>query len=74
MLKVVYEEKVPIAVVVYDGTDIPEDTIKDLKAHNVTVVYRQISITPDIAKKAEKAGVDILVATGMDEGGYSPRS
>ena len=72
MLKVVYEEKVPIAVVVYDGTDIPEDTIKDLKAHNVTVVYRQISITPDIAKKAEKAGADILVATGMDEGGTLP--
>ena len=72
MLKVVYEEKVPIAVVVYDGTDIPEDTIKDLKAHNVTVVYRQISISPDIAKKAEKAGADILVATGMDEGGTLP--
>jgi len=72
MLKVVYEEKVPVAVVVHDGTEIAEDIIKDLKAHNVIVVYRQISITPEIAKKAEKAGADIIVATGMDEGGTLP--
>ena len=64
MLKVVYEEKVPVAVVVHDDRDMAEDIIKELKSHNVTVVYRQISITPDIAKKAEKAGVDIIVATG----------
>ena len=75
LLKVVYEEKVPVAVVVYDGEDIPENVeniVKDLKAHDVTVVYRQISITPDIAIKAEKAGADIIVATGMDEGGTLP--
>ena len=72
MLKVVYEEKVPVAVVVHDGQDIAEDIIKELKAHGVTVVYRQISVTPDIAKKAEKAGADIIVATGMDEGGTLP--
>ena len=72
MLKVVYEEKVPVAVVVHDGSEIAEDTIKELKANNVTVVYRQISISPDNAKKAEKAGADIIVATGMDEGGTLP--
>ena len=72
MLKVVYEEKVPVAVVVYDSQEIAEDTIKDLKAHGVTVVYRQITITPEIAKKAEQAGADIIVATGMDEGGTLP--
>ena len=72
MLKVVYEEKVPVAVVVHDGQEIAEDIIKELKAHNVTVVYRQISVTPDIARKAEKAGADIIVATGMDEGGTLP--
>ena len=38
----------------------------------MTVVYRQISVTPDIARKAEKAGADIIVATGMDEGGTLP--
>ena len=72
MLKVVYEEKVPVAIVVHDGQDIAEDLVKELKAHDVTVVYRQISITPDIARKAEKAGADIIVATGMDEGGTLP--
>ena len=72
MLKVVYEEKVPVAVVVHDSQEVAEDTIKELKAHGVTVVYRQISITPDIARKAEKAGADIIVATGMDEGGTLP--
>ena len=72
MLKVVYEEKVPVAVVVHDGPEIAEDIIKELKAHDVTIVYRQITVTPDNAIKAEKAGVDILVATGMDEGGTLP--
>ena len=72
MLKVVYEEKVPVAVVVIDSQEIAEDTIKDLKAHGVTVVYRQITITPEIAKKAEQSGADIIVATGMDEGGTLP--
>ena len=72
MLKVVYEEKVPVAVVVHMGPDAAEDIITELKAHGVTVVFRHISITPDLAIKAEKAGADIIVATGMDEGGTLP--
>ena len=72
MLKVVYEEKVPVAVVVHMGPDAAEDIITELKAHGVTVVFRHISITPDLARKAEKAGADIIVATGMDEGGTLP--
>ena len=72
MLKVVYEEKVPVGIVAHDGPEPAEDIIKELKSHGVTVVYRQITITPDIAKKAEKAGADIIVATGMDEGGTLP--
>ena len=72
MLKVLYEEKVPVAVVVHFGPDAAEDLIKELKAHGVTVVIRYISITPDLAKKAEKVGADIIVATGMDEGGTLP--
>ena len=72
ILKVVYEEKVPVAVVAHDAPEIAEDIIKELKSHEITVVYRQISITPEIAKKAEKAGADIIVATGMDEGGTLP--
>ena len=72
LLKVVYEEKVPVSIVVHDGPEPAEDIITELKSHGVTVVYRQITISPDIAKKAEKAGADIIVATGMDEGGTLP--
>ena len=72
MEKVVYEEKVPVAVVVHDGPDVAEDIITEMKAHGVTVVFRHISITPELARKAEKAGADIIVATGMDEGGTLP--
>ena len=72
MLKVVYEEKVPVAVVAQDSPDIAEDIIKELKAHGITVVYRHLNFTPDLARKAEKAGADIIVATGMDEGGTLP--
>jgi len=72
MLKVVYEEKVPVAVVAQDSPDIAEDIIKELKAHGVTVVYRHLNFTPELARRAEKAGADIIVATGMDEGGTLP--
>ena len=43
-----------------------------MKAHNVTVLYRHLNMTPDLAQKAEKAGADIIVATGMDEVGTLP--
>ena len=39
-----------------------------MKAHNVTVLYRHLNMTPEIAQKAEKAGVYIIVSTGMGEG------
>ena len=72
MLKVLFEYKVPVAVIYHDVPEITEDLIKDLKAHGVTVVYRHLNYTPDLARKAEKAGVDIIVATGMDERGILP--
>ena len=72
MLKVLYEEKVPVAMVYYDAPEIAEEIIKDLKSHNVIVLYRHLNITPSIAQKAEKAGADIIIATGMDEGGTLP--
>ena len=72
MLKVLFEYKVPVAVIYHDVPEITEDLIKDLKAHDVTVVYRHLNYIPDLARKAEKAGADIIVATGMDEGGTLP--
>ena len=58
LLNVVYEEKVPVAVIYHDNPDIAEDIIKDLKAHGVTVVYRHLNFNPDFTRKAEKAGAD----------------
>ena len=72
MLKVVFEEKVTITVIYHDAPEISEDLIKDIKAHGVTIVYRELNYSPDLARKAEKAGVDIIVATGMDERGILP--
>ena len=48
-------------MVAHDGPEIAEDIIKDLKAHNVTVLYRHLNNTPDFAKKAEKAGQILLL-------------
>ena len=52
MLKVVYEEKVPVTILAHDEPEIVEDIIKELKAHDVTIVYRQIMITLDTYIKA----------------------
>ena len=53
----------PVAVTYHDAPEIAEDLIKYLKSHGVTVVYRHLNYTPDFARKAEKAGVCIIVAT-----------
>lgn len=69
IIKVMIEEKVPVALV--SGGLRPE-IISELKKSNITVVYRDITPTIENAKAAENAGVDILVATGFDEGGTLP--
>ena len=71
-VKVVFEEKVSVTVIHHDAPEIAEDLIKDLKVHGVTVVYRHLNYTPDLARKVEKAGVDIIFVTGMDERGILP--
>ena len=72
MLKVGIWRKSTSCIVAHDGPEIVEDIITELKTHGVTVVYRHLNITPEIAQKSEKEGVDIIVATGMDEGGTLP--
>ena len=52
MLKVVIEEKTPVAIIYHDAPEIAEDLIKDLKVHGVTVVYRHLNYTIDFARKA----------------------
>lgn len=51
---------------------IDPDQIKEWKEAGFKVIYRDMYPTVASAKAAEKAGVDILVATGCDEGGGMP--
>ena len=64
LLKVVYKEKVPVGIVAHDGPEIVEDIIKELKAHNMTVVYRHLNITPDFVKKPKKLVQILLLQQG----------
>ncbi len=51
---------------------IDADQIREWKEAGFKVIYRDMNPTVASAKAAEKAGVDILVATGCDEGGGMP--
>ncbi|MGG0412265.1 NAD(P)H-dependent flavin oxidoreductase [Peribacillus simplex] len=47
---------------------------KEIKEHNATLIYRELTPTPEGAKMAEDAGADIIIATGYDEGGWIPQN
>ena len=44
----------------------------ELKAAGIIIIYRDINPTPANTREAERAGADIIVATGFDEGGTLP--
>jgi Dioxygenases related to 2-nitropropane dioxygenase len=73
ILQVVKEEAVK--AVVYtgygEGAIIPA-LFAELKAAGVAIIYRDINPTPANSREAERAGADIIVATGFDEGGTLP--
>lgn len=69
MLKVIHEEHVP--VVTYVG-EVDEEIFTDLKGWGCKIVYRSLTPSAANARMAEKAGADIIVATGFDEGGSLP--
>ena len=69
MLKVIYEEKVPVVTFVGEPD---ADMFREFKEHGIKIVYRSLNPSPQNAREAEKAGADIIVATGFDEGGTLP--
>ena len=69
MLKVIYEERVPVVTFVGEPD---EAMFREFKAHGIKIVYRSLNPTPKNAREAEKFGADIIVATGFDEGGTLP--
>lgn len=69
MLKVIYEEKVPVVTFVGE----PDAAMfKEFKDHGIKIVYRSLNPSPENTRAAEAAGADIIVATGFDEGGTLP--
>ncbi len=69
MLKVIYEEKIPVVTFVGEPD---EKMFHEFKEHEIKIVYRSLNPTPENARLAEKYGADIIVATGFDEGGTLP--
>lgn len=73
ILRVMKEEAVK--AVVYtgygEGAIIPA-LFEELKAAGIAIIYRDINPTPANSREAERAGADIIVATGFDEGGTLP--
>ena len=69
ILKSAVDEKVPVIVAVGAYS---ERELKRLKELGKTVIFREETPSADNAKRAEALGVDIIVATGFDEGGGVP--
>ena len=66
-LDIVLEEKVPILVGSQGG---PKEHIARFKAAGV--IWLHVTASPVHAKKAEEAGVDAVIAVGVEAGGHPP--
>lgn len=69
LAKVIFEEKVPAVVI---AGPVSKELFQEVKRNGVTLLYRPIDPSIAVAKEAEALGVDILIATGFDEGGTLP--
>lgn len=69
IVEMLKEEKVMILVVagIFD-----KEELLEWKKEGFTIIFREANPTVRGAIEAEKAGVDIIVATGCDEGGSMP--
>jgi enoyl-[acyl-carrier protein] reductase II len=66
--EVAIEEGVPVTVLTGDS---PEICTKQLKDAGIRVLFRALPVSVAIAKKAEQADIDALVAVGFEGGGHS---
>ncbi len=71
ILKVSLEENIKYFVV---SGNINERYFSQIKKNNGIIIYRPLTPTVECVKKAEDLGVDLLVATGYDEGGILPKN
>lgn len=72
VLKVIREEKVKYLLVLGMNLGNEAEQVKSLKEEGFTIIYRDINPSVESAKQIEKAGADIIIATGYDEGGGLP--
>jgi enoyl-[acyl-carrier protein] reductase II len=68
-LQVAIEENLKHVVAVGDAS---EKAVKELKKHGFKVIARPAYPSIEAARVLEKAGADVIVATGFDEGGSAP--
>lgn len=71
ILEVCFEEDIKYFVI---SGDIKESYFKKIKKYKGVILYRPLTPTTVVMKKAESLGADILVATGYDEGGLLPNN
>lgn len=69
-LNVMIAEKVPVALVV--GSLNNKAFFQKLTDHHIKIIYRPNTADPRLIKPAEELGVDLIIATGLDEGGGLP--
>lgn len=70
MINLMVEEKVPVAVI-YSTNYIPK-WFNLLKKNGIKTVFRPATPRKQVLEDAIQGGVDVLVATGFDEGGTVP--
>ncbi|MFF2444328.1 NAD(P)H-dependent flavin oxidoreductase [Priestia megaterium] len=69
-LNVAFEEGVKHFVTV---GKVNRQVFKEIKDQGGILIHRELNPTTEAAKNAEKAGADIIIATGYDEGGVIPQ-
>jgi enoyl-[acyl-carrier protein] reductase II len=67
-LKVMVEEKVPVAVLAGSS---PQEYTRRLKEKGLKVIYRPLRPNVETAREAESAGVDAFIAVGFEAGGHA---
>lgn len=70
LIKLMIEEKVPVAVI--NSTKYIDKWFNILKENSIKIVFRPATPTKAVVDEAAEKGVDVLVATGFDEGGTIP--
>ena len=71
IINVAFEEGVKFFLTV---GQVNKRLMRQIKEHNGILIHRELTPTPETAKKAENEGADIIIATGYDEGGWLPQN